>query len=77
MNALRHDLQSLHTVRKAEPEAAIKEVAALLKLSEMKGLEYDPARAAQAQVRRAVNSGQNGFGFANDQIPPRHRPRAA
>ena len=32
----------------------MKEAAALLQLSEMKGLEYDPAK--------------DGFGFANDQI---------
>jgi hypothetical protein len=37
-------LQSLQSVRKAEREAAMKEAAALLKLSEMKGLEYIPAR---------------------------------
>ena len=47
-------LQSLQATRKAEHEAAMKEAAALLQLSEMKGLEYDPAK--------------DGFGFANDQI---------
>ena len=61
-------LQSLQAVRKAEHEAAIKEASALLKLSEMKGLAYDPAKAAQAQVRCAANSRQDGFEFANDQI---------
>jgi len=47
-------LQSLQAVRKQEREAAMKEAAALLKLSEMKGLEYIPAR--------------DGFVFSNDQI---------
>ena len=47
-------LQSLQATRKAERETAMKEAAALLKLSEMKGLEYVPAR--------------DGFGFSNDQI---------
>jgi hypothetical protein len=47
-------LQSLQTTRKTEREAAMKEAAALLKLSEMKGLEYQPAK--------------DGFVFANDQI---------
>jgi len=37
-------LQSLQTTRKAEHEAAMKEAASLLKLSEMKGLEYSPAK---------------------------------
>ena len=47
-------LQSLQTARKAEHEAAMKEAAALLKLSEMKGLEYSPAK--------------DGFPFSTDQI---------
>src|ERR1022692_3845955 len=47
-------LQSLQTARKADHEAAMKEASVLLKLSEMKGLEYDPAK--------------DGFVFANDQI---------
>jgi hypothetical protein len=47
-------LQSLQATRKAEHEAAMKEAAALLQLSEMKGLEYAPAK--------------DGFGFSNDQI---------
>jgi len=47
-------LKSLQATRKAEHEAAIKEAASLLKLSEMKGLEYIPAR--------------DGFAFSNDQI---------
>ena len=37
-------LKSLQAARKAERAAAMKEAAALLKLSEMKGLEYIPAR---------------------------------
>ena len=47
-------LQSLQTVRKAQHEVAMKEAAALLRLSEMKGLEYQPAK--------------DGFLFSNDQI---------
>ena len=47
-------LQSLQATRKAERETAMKEAAALLKLSEMKGVEYIPAR--------------DGFAFSNDQI---------
>jgi len=47
-------LQSLQAARKAECEAAMKEAASLLKLSEMKCLEYVPAR--------------DGFVFSNDQI---------
>jgi hypothetical protein len=47
-------LQSLQTTRKAEHESAMKEAAALLKLSEMKGLEYFP--------------GQDGFVFSTTQI---------
>ena len=47
-------LKSLQATRKAEHDAAMKEAAALLKLSEMKGLEYIPAR--------------DGFVFSNDQI---------
>jgi hypothetical protein len=61
-------LQSLQATRKAERAAAMKEAATLLKLSEMSGLEYAPARAAQAQVRCAANSKQAGFVFATDQI---------
>ena len=47
-------LQSLQATRKAAHAAAIKEAAALLKLSEMKGLEYQPQK--------------DGFVFANGQI---------
>src|SRR5579863_9254997 len=47
-------LQSLQATRKAERAAAMKEAAALLKLSEMKGLQYHPAN--------------DGFVFSNDQI---------
>jgi hypothetical protein len=61
-------LQSLQATRKAEHEAAMKDAAALLKLSEMRGLEYFPAKAAQAQVRCAANSKQDGFPFSNGQI---------
>jgi len=47
-------LQSLQATRKAQHEAAMKQATALLKLSEMKGLQYDPAK--------------DGFGFSTDQI---------
>jgi hypothetical protein len=47
-------LQSLQAARKTRHEAAMKEAAILLKLSEMKGLEYSPTR--------------DGFVFSNDQI---------
>jgi hypothetical protein len=47
-------LQSLQATRKAQHEAAMQEAAALLKLSEMKGLEY--------------SSSKDGFLFSNDQI---------
>jgi len=47
-------LQSLQAARKAQRESKMKEAAALLKLSEMKGLEYHPAK--------------DGFEFSNDQI---------
>ena len=47
-------LQSLQAARKAEREAAMKEAATLLQLSEMKGLEYQPA--------------QDGFAFSASEI---------
>ena len=47
-------LQSLQSARKAQRKDEMKEAATLLKLSEMKGLEYSPAR--------------DGFVFSNDQI---------
>jgi hypothetical protein len=47
-------LQSLQAARKAARDAEMKEAASLLKLSEMKGLEYTPCR--------------DGFVFSNDQI---------
>ena len=47
-------LQSLQATRKAQRETAMKEAAALLKLSEMKGLEYVPAK--------------DGFVFSNTEI---------
>jgi hypothetical protein len=37
-------LLSLQATRKVQREAAMKEAAALLKLSEMKGLEYEPTK---------------------------------
>ena len=47
-------LQSLQASRKADHEAAMKEAAALLKLSEMRGLEYVPEK--------------DGFAFSTTQI---------
>jgi len=47
-------LQSLQATRKAEQETAMQQAAALLKLSEMRGLEYTPAK--------------DGFVFSNDKI---------
>jgi hypothetical protein len=61
-------LHQLQATRKAEHEAAMQQAAALLQLSEMRGLEYAPTKAAQAQVRCAANSRQDGFVFSNDQI---------
>jgi hypothetical protein len=61
-------LQALQSVRKREREAKMKEASALLKLGEMKGLEYFPAKAAQAEVRCAANSRQDGFVFSTSEI---------
>jgi len=47
-------LHSLQVTRKTERETKMKQAAALLKLSEMNGLEYQPAK--------------DGFVFSNDQI---------
>jgi len=47
-------LQQLQATRKAEQEAAMQQAAALLKLSEMRGVEYTPAK--------------DGFVFSNDKI---------
>jgi hypothetical protein len=47
-------LLSLQATRKARREAELKEAASLLKISEMRGLEYDPSK--------------DGFLFSNDQI---------
>jgi len=52
-------LQSLQATRKAEHEAAMKEATALLKLSEMKGLEYFPAKDgfvfSTAEIHNAID----------------------
>jgi hypothetical protein len=47
-------LQQLQATRKAAEEVAMQEAAALLKLSEMRGVEYTPAK--------------DGFVFSNDKI---------
>ena len=55
-------LHSLQATRKAEREAAMKEAATLLKLSEMRGLEYIPARDgfvfSNAQIHAAIDRDQ-------------------
>jgi hypothetical protein len=55
-------LQSLQATRKAEREAAMQEAAVLLKLSEMKGLEYDPAKDgfvfSTAEIHSAIDREQ-------------------
>jgi hypothetical protein len=55
-------LQSLQAVRKQEREAAMAEAATLLKLSEMKGLEYIPARDgftfSTAEIHAAIDREQ-------------------
>jgi hypothetical protein len=52
-------LQSLQATRKAEREAAMNEASALLKLSEMKGLEYVPAKDgfvfSTAEIHAAID----------------------
>jgi hypothetical protein len=52
----------------------MKEAASLLKFCEMKGLECQPAKAAQAPVRCAGNSKQDGFVFSTAEI---HAPSTA
>ncbi|MGA2712859.1 MAG: hypothetical protein ABSG41_07110 [Bryobacteraceae bacterium] len=61
-------LQSLQAARKAQRETEMKEAASLLQLSEMRGLEYQPAKAAQAQVRCAASSSRDGFVFSTAEI---------
>jgi hypothetical protein len=55
-------LQSLQATRKAEHEAAMREAAALLQLSEMRGLEYFPAKDgfvfSTAQIHAAIDRRQ-------------------
>jgi hypothetical protein len=52
-------LQQLQATRKAEDEANMKEAATLLKLSEMKGLHYDPAKDgfvfSTAEIHAAID----------------------
>jgi len=52
-------LQQLQATRKAEHEVAMQEATALLKLSEMKGLEYSPAKDgfvfSTAQIHAAID----------------------
>src|SRR6185295_3921953 len=50
-------LQSLQATRKAQREAEMKEACSLLQLSEMRGLEYQPAK--------------DGFVFSNSEIHAR------
>jgi hypothetical protein len=55
-------LQSLQAARKAEHEAAMKEAAALLQLSEMRGLEYFPTKDgfpfSTAEIHAAIDREQ-------------------
>jgi hypothetical protein len=55
-------LHSLQATRKAEHAAALKEAATLLKLSEMKGLEYAPSKDgfvfSNAQIHAAIDRDQ-------------------
>src|SRR5580704_9449838 len=55
-------LQSLQATRKAEHEAAMKEAAALLQLSEMRGLEYQPTKDgfvfSTAEIHAAIDREQ-------------------
>jgi hypothetical protein len=55
-------LQSLQATRKAEHEVAIKEAAALLQLSEMRGLEYFPTKDgfpfSTAEIHAAIDRSQ-------------------
>jgi hypothetical protein len=55
-------LQSLQTTRKAEHEIAMKEAANLLRLSEMRGLEYEPAKDgfvfSTPEIHHAINRQQ-------------------
>jgi hypothetical protein len=52
-------LQSLQAARKAQREAAMKEAVALLKLTEMKGLEYFPSKDgfvfSASQIHAAID----------------------
>jgi len=55
-------LQSLQAARKQEREAAMKEATSLLKLSEMRGMEYVPARDgfifSTAEIHTAIDRDQ-------------------
>jgi hypothetical protein len=55
-------LQQLQTERKTQREVEMKEAAALLKLSEMRGLEYQPAKDgflfSNAQIHAAIDREQ-------------------
>jgi hypothetical protein len=55
-------LQTLQTARKAQLETAMKEAAVLLQLSEMRGLEYQPAKDgfvfSTAEIHHAIDRRQ-------------------
>jgi hypothetical protein len=55
-------LHQLQDTRKAEQESAMQQAAALLKLSEMRGLEYAPAKDgfvfSTTQIHAAIDRGQ-------------------
>src|ERR1700728_307499 len=71
-------LQSLQATRKAEHEAAMKEAAALLKLSEMKGLEYFPMKDgfvfSNAEIHAAIDRRQRLERAATTDFR-KHKPR--
>ncbi len=71
-------LQALQASRKADHEAAMKEAATLLKLSEMRGLEYQPAKDgflfSNAEIHAAIDREQR-LERASTTDFSRYRPR--
>jgi hypothetical protein len=70
LNAPRAGLTGLGSTMSCENRSARDQIGAAspLKLTKIRGLAYDAAKAAQAQLPGSAIPGQNGFGFANDQI---------
>jgi len=71
-------LQQLQATRKAEQAAAMKEAAALLQLSEMRGLEYFPTKDgfafSTAQIHAAIDRSQRLERAATTDFG-KHKPR--